>query len=887
MAQPIFAALTRARDLAQKKRQPVSTAHLLIALFQSDRETAEVCNRLGFSEQALLGASTAVHEEPASGVDLAIERAQKLAVVAGADEPSALHLLFSLVREPRSAASLGLVSVGLAPDRLMAAAWDALTRPQQDVSAKAQAEAHGARGKAGKHVKDRESLERARARRLDRFRSFALSEETESKLARNRGEQTEPGASRPPSAEMIQPPPSASVDAKPVAPRRVADAPAQSDALDARALAGSGAGTKRARTARVARVKSTPRGPTSAAAIVAQPSAEAIAAFTLDSRRFPLLSTIGRNLTLLALAGDIDPVIGRDSDIERLLDVLARRRGNSPVLVGAPGVGKTAVVEGLALALAQSSMAAAAAGASSQKSPRILLEIAASSLLAGTGVRGALSERIQTLRRELAECDGRVLLFIDEIHTILGGVEGDGLGNELKTALARGGFSVIGATTDSEYRRIFERDAALARRFTRIEVGEPSRADTREILAGLVPKYAAHHGVEYDMAALDAAIELSVRYLPLRQLPDKAIGLMDQAAARVCRRGETRVDATAVAQVVSELAQVPVDRLLMKDREALLRLEDQLGERVVGQARAVTLIGESLRRSAAGFRGARPLGTFLFAGPTGVGKTEMAKAISDLLFPGIPMTRIDMSELAQPHSVARLLGAPPGYIGHDDGGQLTEAVRHRPYQLVLLDEIEKSHMEVLLALLPLLDEGRLTDGRGRTVDFTNTVIVMTSNLGVEAPPQRPRIGFGDVGPAGPDDHTAKVLARVRAALPPELWNRIDEPLCFLPLGENELSQIARRMLGTVAELAHSKHGIVLEVDDNAVALLLRSGGFDPQLGARPMRRTVARLVEGPLARCLLAGEFEAGDVVVVSGRESSLDFTRKISIRPRVTSPLA
>ncbi|MEY4582317.1 MAG: hypothetical protein RL701_7020, partial [Pseudomonadota bacterium] len=331
----------------------------------------------------------------------------------------------------------------------------------------------------------------------------------------------------------------------------------------------------------------------------------------------------------------------------------------------------------------------------------------------------------------------------------------------------------------------------------------------------------------------------------------------------------------AIAQVISELAQVPVDRLLMKDREALLRLEEQLSERVVGQPRAVDMISQALRRSAAGFRGARPLGTFLFAGPTGVGKTEMAKAISDLLFPGIAMTRIDMSELAQPHSVARLLGAPPGYIGHDDGGQLTEAVRHRPYQLVLLDEIEKAHMEVLLSLLPLLDEGRLTDGRGRTVDFTNTVIVMTSNLGVETTEPRAKIGFGDAARSGSNDHASKVLARVRSALPPELWNRIDEPLCFLPLGETELSQIARRMLAAVAVLAQAKHGIQLTVDDSAIAHLLRSGGFDPQLGARPMRRTVGRLVEAPLARALLAGEFESGDVVLVSERADTLEFTRK------------
>jgi len=308
----------------------------------------------------------------------------------------------------------------------------------------------------------------------------------------------------------------------------------------------------------------------------------------------------------------------------------------------------------------------------------------------------------------------------------------------------------------------------------------------------------------------------------------------------------------------------------MQDREALLHLEDELRARVVGQAEALASIGPALRRSAAGFRGKRPLGTFLFAGPTGVGKTEMAKAISEVLFPGIPMTRIDMSELSQAHAVARLLRAPPGYIGHDEGGQLTEAVRHRPYQLVLLDEIEKAHVEVLLALLPLLDEGRLTDGRGRTVDFTNTVIVMTSNLGVEseAARARGRIGFGAASQKQTEAYSAQALARVRAALAPELWNRIDEPLCFLPLTELELAEIARRMLRGVAALALAEHGVRLDFDESVIGLLLGSGGHDPQLGARPMRRTVSRLVEAPLASALLAGVLTAHtDVVAVAHGE--------------------
>jgi ATP-dependent Clp protease ATP-binding subunit ClpC len=808
--------MARARELAQKKRQPLSTAHLLVALFHSHREIAELCSGNGFTEQALLTALNASPEEPQSGVDIAVERARKLA----SGEPTALHLLMSLLREARSAASLGLVSAGLSPEKLANAARDALQEPLEPVLPTPD--------KQTRRLDKRERWERPR---LDRFRSFALAKETESKLQRTRVEQAEPVQARVQEQALAElgtsaPPPAAKPQQLTLTP------PAARSTVKPSA---------RGRSARASRSKAAPA-----------PAPEID--WTLDPQRFPLLCAIARNLTQLAANGAIDPVIGRDQDIDRLLDVLARRRGNNPLLVGAPGVGKTAVVEGLALALVAQKSAA-------KRPPFILLEVAASSLLAGTGVRGALSERIQNLRKEVAD-SGRVLLFIDEIHGVLGGIEGDGLGSELKTALARGELPVIGATTDAEYRRIFERDAALARRFTRIEVSEPSRADALQILQGVVPQYSAHHGVKYAPDALEAAVDLSVRYMPLRQLPDKAIGLLDQAAARVRRSGETKVDRVAVARVVSELVQVPVERLLMEDRQALLSLEQQLAARVVGQARAIDAISHALRRSAAGFRGQRPLGTFLFAGSTGVGKTEMAKAIAEVLFPGIPMTRLDMSELGQSHAVARLLGAPPGYIGHEDGGQLTEAVRHRPYQLVLLDEIEKAHIQVLMALLPLLDEGRLTDGRGRTVDFTNTVIVMTSNLGVETS-SKGRIGFGDAR-LTPGDYAAQVLARVRAALPPELWNRIDEPLCFLPLVEAELSEIARRMLRSVAELAHAKHGVTLEVQESAIALLLRAGGFDAALGARPMRRTVSRLVEAPLAQALLAGEFHKGDSIAVA-----------------------
>ena len=589
--------------------------------------------------------------------------------------------------------------------------------------------------------------------------------------------------------------------------------------------------------------------------------------FALDAGKYPTLAKLGRNLTELASLGRIDEVIGRDDEIERLLDVLARRRSNNPILVGPPGVGKTAIAEGLARRLAHGGEGVRGLEGT------ILVELSAGGLVSGTGVRGALSERMRRLQFEVNRANGKIVLFIDEVHTLfIGGESPDDLAHELKASLARGELPCIGATTDVEYRKYVERDAALARRFSPIHVAEPNPEDALEILRGIAPRYEVHHGIAYEPSAVESAVELSVRYMPEQTLPDKAIGLLDLAGARTRRRGGAVVDREAVAQVVAEKVRVPVERLLVTDSQKLLELERHLAEHVVGHDDVMTRVSDALRKGAAGFHGARPLATFLFLGPTGVGKTETARALNELFFMGCPMTRIDMSELSESHAVAKLVGAPPGYIGHDTGGLLTEAIRHRPYQLVLLDEIEKAHMDVLQSLLPLLEDGRLTDGKGRTVDCTHTIVVMTSNLGAQQSNRsQSSIGFRGAS-AGSDDGFSAALAAARRALPPELWNRIDEPLFFGPLSRDEVAEIARRMIAGVVQQLHERQGVELSVDATAIDSLVALGGYDAELGARPMRRAIGRMVEAPLAAAILGGDFQRGDRILAVGDAEGVRF---------------
>ncbi|MBN2718831.1 MAG: ATP-dependent Clp protease ATP-binding subunit [Deltaproteobacteria bacterium] len=592
--------------------------------------------------------------------------------------------------------------------------------------------------------------------------------------------------------------------------------------------------------------------------------------FQFSPREYPVLSTLGRNLTQDALDGHLKPIVGRVTEIEHIADILNKKRANCPCLVGPPGVGKTAIVEGLACDILFESVAGF--------EYETIIEVSLPALLGGTSLRGELSDKFVAATREIQKSNGRIILFFDDVHTLLGSADAAEAVTELKNAMAKGELPCIFATTESEFDKHV--DAALARLITTIDVAEPQPEEALEILAGVAPDYEAHHGVKIHIDALRASVVLSSRYIADSCLPDKAISIIDLAAAQVRRRGDTEVMENDIAKVLAKRLGVPEERLSVNNGERLLRLEKELAKDIIGHTHALEALAETLRRNAAGFHSGRPIGSFLFLGPTGVGKTETAKTLAKLLFADEnAMVRLDMSEFSEAHAVARMIGAPPGYIGHEDGGQLTDAVRKRPYSLVLLDEIEKAHQDVIQSLLQVLDDGRLTDGKGKTVDFKNTVIIMTSNLGSDLRQisnRKRSVGFGHEDTQDDVQLEDIVIDAARVALPPELWNRIDEPLVFQPLTEQDVAKIAELMLEKLGRQIYLEKEITLAIDDDVIDHLIAGGGYDIQLGARPMRRTISRMIEGPVARIIL-GESLKGDTIEISTSKNGLEFK---NIRP-------
>ncbi len=899
---------TQAKDIARQTSQVMSSAHLLLALYTVPNHAASFLEDRHLTVDALLNALKGLPPEDPRVLERIEARARRLAEGSNADRIDSLHLLAALIRENTGQAYHILESAGANVSAIRASVMSYAT---------------GSRAMRGPSSRPQTGSSPAVARQTatEHAPSPILIHPSLMRMdVRATQTETLPPATEPPARPRTEPP-TAKTAPKPEATPEDALKEAQRTAKRLANLLFKGKPPKKAPD-EPARERST-TGPMSEAAfealntptpvvaetpsIIETPSAEAVhepvkvieaksehadaepipvtvppetvaparlaehatnepdirmaRLYALDPDDFPNLTRFGRNLTEEAALGNIDSVVGRDKEINQLIDIVGKRRSNNPLLLGDAGVGKTAIVEGLALEFVK------LARQGSRLGRRAIIEIEVGRILGGTHLRGSLSERLIGIKDEVKRANGDVIVFLDEIHMWMNaGAGGDGTdaAGELKTALARGEFPCVGATTHDEFRKFVETDPAFERRFQAVFVEEPDTATTLHILNGIREHYEDHHHVTYDDDALQTVVRLAQRFIHERRLPDKAIGVMDLAGSRAARTGAEQISSADIATIVAELAGIPAERLTQTDRERFIKMEEIIGEQVIGHSEVIHRLSEIIRRNYAGFHSNRPIGSLLFLGPTGVGKTELVKALADFLFfDREALVRFDMSEFMESHSVSRLIGPPPGYIGFEKGGQLTEAVRRRPYQVVLLDEIEKAHPDVLNILLQFLDEGRLTDGRGRAVDFSNCVVVMTSNLGatVFTEGAGPRIGFGQT--ANAQDVTDTVISRARDHFPAELWNRIDERLVFQPLTKSEVARIASLQLRNSALRLREESEIDLVFGDGIIPWLVENGGYDPEFGARPMRQTIERRIEAAVARMILMGDATRGDRVFV------------------------
>ncbi|MBG0784941.1 MAG: AAA family ATPase [Anaerolineaceae bacterium] len=651
--------------------------------------------------------------------------------------------------------------------------------------------------------------------------------------------------------------------------------------------------------------------------------------------RYRTLEKYSRDLTTMAREGKLDPVIGRDTEILRLIQILSRRTKNNPVLIGEAGVGKTAIVEGLSQKVATNDVPEILMG-------KKVVSLDLGAMIAGSRFRGEFEERLKAAIEEIQRSEGEIILFIDELHTVVGAGAAQGAmdaSNMLKPALSRGELQCIGATTLDEYHKHIEKDAALERRFAPVYVDEPSVDDTIEMLRGLRDRYEAHHKVTFSDEALVQAAKLSARYVTDRRLPDKAIDLIDEAAAklrvalyslpddlkalkteidrllkeeeqagverdyeRAARMKSERlrieeefnskrdqweqehkldeiVDINDIAEVINQWTGIPVSQMMEDEKDKLLQMEGRLHERMIGQEKAVAAVADAIRRARSGLKDPRrPIGSFIFIGPSGVGKTELAKALAEFMFDDEEaLVRIDMSEYREQHTVSRLFGAPPGYVGYEEGGQLTEAVRRRPYRVILFDEVEKAHPEVWNALLQILDDGRLTDGQGRVVDFRNTVLIMTSNLGTEYINKSGTLGFLGSMEDGDQSNREKIEKALKGTFRPEFLNRIDEIIVFSSLSKENMQKIVALQMEDIRSRL-SEHGLRVELTEAATEWLANEG-FDPAFGARPLKRALQKHVESPLSISLLSGDFGPGDTVLVDIDDAKVVFTKKEPVK--------